>query len=67
MPLRGSRWTPPPSSYRVQVLVPVPDGTEGGLFWGNTVVESGRVGSEYFIDARPYFTAREIVPSITRL
>lgn len=35
--------------YRVQAWCPVPEGTEGGLFWGNTVVEPGRVGPEYFM------------------
>ena len=35
--------------YRVQAWCPVPEGTEGGLYWGNTVVEPGRVGSEYFM------------------
>ena len=29
--------------YRVQAWCPVPEGTEGGLFWGTTVVEPGRV------------------------
>jgi glucose-6-phosphate isomerase, archaeal len=35
--------------YRVQAWCPVPEGTEGGLFWGTTVVEPGQVGSEYFM------------------
>jgi glucose-6-phosphate isomerase len=35
--------------YRVQAWCPVPDGTEGGLFWGSTVVEPGQVGAEYFM------------------
>ncbi len=35
--------------YRVQAWCPVPEGTEGSLFWGNTVVEPGKVGSEYFM------------------
>ena len=35
--------------YRVQAWCPVPDGTEGAQFWGATVVEPGRVGSEYFM------------------
>jgi len=35
--------------YRVQAWCPVPEGTEGGLFWGTTVVEPGHVGSEYFM------------------
>jgi glucose-6-phosphate isomerase, archaeal len=35
--------------YRVQAWCPVPEGTEGALFWGNTTVEPGQVGSEYFM------------------
>ena len=35
--------------YRVQAWCPVPEGTEGALFWGNTVVEPGRVDAEYFM------------------
>jgi glucose-6-phosphate isomerase, archaeal len=35
--------------YRVQWILPVEDGTEGGLYWGNTTIEPGRVGDEYFM------------------
>jgi glucose-6-phosphate isomerase len=35
--------------YRVQAWCPVPEGTEGGLFWGSTVVEPGEVAGEYFM------------------
>jgi len=35
--------------YRVQWWSPVPEKTEGGLFWGTTVVEPGLVGTEYFM------------------
>jgi glucose-6-phosphate isomerase len=35
--------------YRVQAWCPLPDGTEGGLFWGTTVVEPGQVDAEYFM------------------
>ena len=35
--------------YRVQAWCPVPEGTEGAQFWGSTVIEPGRVGSEYFM------------------
>jgi glucose-6-phosphate isomerase len=35
--------------YRVQSFLPVPEGSEGGLFWGATFMEPGRVGSEYFM------------------
>jgi glucose-6-phosphate isomerase len=35
--------------YRVQAWCPIAEGSEGGLFWGSTVVESGRVDAEYFM------------------
>jgi glucose-6-phosphate isomerase len=35
--------------YRVQAWCPVSEGTEGGLFWGGTVVEPGLVGNEFFM------------------
>ena len=35
--------------YRVQAWCPVAEGTEGGQFWGSTIVEPGQVGSEYFM------------------
>ena len=35
--------------YRVQYYFPVPEGTEGGLFFGNTTVFPGKVGDEYFM------------------
>ena len=35
--------------YRVRWWEPVPEGTEGGLFWGTTAIEPGRVGDEYFM------------------
>lgn len=35
--------------YRVKFWRPVPDGTTGGLFWGTTVLQPGRVGDEYFM------------------
>jgi glucose-6-phosphate isomerase, archaeal len=35
--------------YRVQAWCPVPEGTEGGLFWGTTAIEPGQVGTEYFM------------------
>jgi glucose-6-phosphate isomerase, archaeal len=35
--------------YRVQWIPPIEEGTEGGLFWGNTTIEPGRVGNEYFM------------------
>ncbi len=35
--------------YQVQFWRPVGEGTEGGLFWGSSVVQPGRVGNEYFM------------------
>jgi glucose-6-phosphate isomerase len=35
--------------YRVQAWCPVPEGTEGAQFWGTTIIEPGRVDTEYFI------------------
>lgn len=35
--------------YSVNVWRPVPDGTAGGLFWGTTTLQPGRVGDEYFM------------------
>jgi glucose-6-phosphate isomerase len=35
--------------YRVQYWMPVPEGTTGGLFWGTTVIEPGKIGDEYFM------------------
>lgn len=35
--------------YRVQAWCPVSEGTEGGQFWGTTIVEPGQVDSEYFM------------------
>jgi glucose-6-phosphate isomerase len=35
--------------YRVRSWLPVSPGTEGGLFWGVTVLQSGKVGDEYFM------------------
>lgn len=35
--------------YRVRAWKPVHDGTPGGLFWGSTILQPGRVGDEYFM------------------
>lgn len=35
--------------YRVRSWMPVPSGTEGGLFWGATILQPGKVGDEYFM------------------
>jgi len=35
--------------YEVQLYFPVDAGTEGGLFFGNTTIQPGQVGNEYFM------------------
>jgi glucose-6-phosphate isomerase, archaeal len=45
--------------YRVQAWCPVVEGTEGGLFWGTTLVESGQVGSEYFMTHGHFHAKRD--------
>ena len=35
--------------YRVQAFLPVREGEEGGLFWGTTLLQPGKVGDEYFM------------------
>jgi glucose-6-phosphate isomerase len=45
--------------YRVQAWCPVPEGTEGGLFWGSTTVEPGRVADEYFMTHGHFHVKRD--------
>lgn len=45
--------------YRVRFWRPVPDGTAGGLFWGATVLEPGRVGNEYFMTHGHFHAIRD--------
>jgi len=45
--------------YRVRVWKPVPDGKLGGLFWGSTVLQPGRVGEEYFMTHGHFHTIRD--------
>ncbi|MDA3906717.1 MAG: glucose-6-phosphate isomerase [Bacteroidales bacterium] len=35
--------------YHVQAIFPVEEGREGGLFYGKTIIEPGKVGNEYFM------------------
>lgn len=35
--------------YSVQAILPVEEGREGGLFYGKTIIEPGKVGDEYFM------------------
>ncbi len=45
--------------YRVRFWRPVPDGTPGGLFWGATVLQPGRVGDEYFMTHGHFHAIRD--------
>ena len=45
--------------YRVRFWRPVPDGTAGGLFWGSTVLQPGRVGDEYFMTHGHFHAIRD--------
>jgi glucose-6-phosphate isomerase len=42
--------------YKVQAYFPVQEGTPGGLFFGTTTIQPGKVGKEYFI-TRGHFHA----------
>jgi glucose-6-phosphate isomerase len=45
--------------YRVQSFFPVAEGTDGGLFWGTTFLEPGRVGDEYFMTKGHFHSRRD--------
>jgi glucose-6-phosphate isomerase, archaeal len=45
--------------YRVDAYLPVAEGTPGGLFWGSTVIEPGRVGDEYFMTRGHFHALRD--------
>jgi glucose-6-phosphate isomerase, archaeal len=45
--------------YRVRYWKPVSDGTPGGLFWGATFLEPGRVGDEYFMTHGHFHALRD--------
>jgi glucose-6-phosphate isomerase, archaeal len=51
------RMDPAQVIYAVEYWKPVPDGTEGGLFWGNSTVFPGMTGEEYFM-TRGHFHAK---------
>ncbi|MDR3735679.1 MAG: glucose-6-phosphate isomerase family protein [Acidobacteriaceae bacterium] len=50
---------PETETYRVRFWRPVPDGTTGGLFWGCTVLQPGRVGDEYFMTHGHFHSLRD--------
>lgn len=43
-------------AYHVQYYFPVAEGTEGGLFFGNTTIYPGKVGNEYFMTKGHFHT-----------
>lgn len=43
------RMNPNRVMYRVRWIEPALPGSEGGLFWGVTIIEPGQVGDEYFM------------------
>ena len=45
--------------YAVESWRPVPEGTEGGLYWGNSTVFPGVVGEEYFMTRGHLHVRRE--------
>ena len=46
----AARQMPPDTLlYEVQSYEPLSEGTDGGLFWGNTTLYPGTVGDEYFM------------------
>lgn len=45
--------------YRVRYWKPVADGKEGGLFWGTTTIQAGRVGDEYFMTHGHFHLVRD--------
>src|ERR1700679_198175 len=53
--------------YRVQLWQPVHAGTEGGLFWGTTIVEPGKVGAEDFMTQGHYHKLRNPAENYPRV
>jgi glucose-6-phosphate isomerase len=45
--------------YRVRFWRPVPNGTDGGLFWGTTILQPGRVGDEVFMTRGHFHAVRD--------
>jgi glucose-6-phosphate isomerase len=43
--------------YKVQAHLPVKEGTPGGLFFGTTTIQPGKIGDEYFM-TRGHFHAK---------
>jgi glucose-6-phosphate isomerase len=53
------RMAPETEVYRVRYWRPVPEGTKGGVFWGATVLQPGRVGDEYFMTHGHFHSIRD--------
>ena len=53
-----ARMDPESLLYKVQWWEPVAPGVEGGLFCGGTILESGRVGDEYFMTKGHFHAVR---------
>lgn len=45
--------------YAVEYWKPVADGTEGGLFWGNSTIYPGVVGEEFFMTRGHFHAVRD--------
>lgn len=45
--------------YRVQSWLPVEEGKPGGLFWGATIIEPGKVGDEFFMTHGHFHAMRD--------
>jgi glucose-6-phosphate isomerase len=45
--------------YTTQTWFPVPDGTEGAVLWGNTVLYPGVVGDEFFMTRGHFHVKRD--------
>lgn len=45
--------------YATQVVRPEPEGTEGGLFYGHTLMMPGQVGNEYFMTRGHFHLIRD--------
>lgn len=54
-----SEMDPATLAYGVRCYFPVPDGTEGGLFFGCTFLEPGTVGDEYFMTKGHFHAKRD--------
>lgn len=53
------RMDPTTEVYRVRYWRTVPEGTEGGLYWGCTILQPGQVGDEYFMTHGHHHAVRD--------